>query len=68
MKKKIFITILTLTFAGILVFSGYQIYKCFSKLAMAYCFILDVLQLILLGCIGHQSSWKDGVAVHRCWT
>lgn len=31
MKKKIFITILTLTFAGILVFSGYQIYKIISE-------------------------------------
>lgn len=31
MKKKLFITILTLTFAGILVFSGYQIYKIISE-------------------------------------
>ena len=45
-----------------------RVRECFSKLAMAYGFILDVLQLILLGCIGYQSSWEDGVAVHRCWT
>lgn len=31
MKKKIFITILTLTFTEILIFSGYQIYKIISE-------------------------------------
>ena len=31
MKKKIFVPILTLTLTGILVFSGYQIYKIISE-------------------------------------
>ena len=31
MKKKIFVSILTLALAGILFFSGYQIYKIFSE-------------------------------------